>query len=220
MVGYSTLPAELKYLIHEHCDARTLAALLQVDKVNNKVALKTLQRKLEQVQDDHRLKIGVYGVMQDPGEAHWYSTNYVKKSKPVCVAEFNLESVSESSSEDERDDQGINVEMSEDDEFVQVYVQVVYCFARRVNLTLMKSVQRVHKNLLTNDNKKGRMYMMNKKECSCRMTLERADDNEPERNRFGEFVQRYKVGVSELKMNSAFLFDKVQRSQPSALIVM
>lgn len=106
------------------------------------------------------------------------------------------------------------VEMSEDDEFTQIVVQISIGLDRCQNLPLpvIRRAQRIHRSW-----DPGEDRIIQNKELSYRIRVDPAVSG-PRRNEFNEVVHPFKVTISEIAFNTAYLLDRLDSVSDSSTI--
>lgn len=231
---FDELPAEIRYLVLDHCDAHSLARLMLVNREMNCFVKNALASFMTRGLGD-KMILGVQPVYETDS-ARWFEPGLVLNNNnrdfhyDMFPSHYSSQPVSRSQSpepeeppeQDKHDlsaqsmlciDTGANnneaiVEIDNDFDFTQVYLMV----GLNVNnhpTTIFKTAQRIHRTW----SEQGDEYLVHNKECTYKVKVEKMDPDYD-----NEMSQSYRIRIPEFVANSAFLLSKIQDVRPTSVI--
>lgn len=231
MFDFAKLPLEIQYTILGHCDSRTVCSLLAVCRGMNRLVEDMMSHKIQQFvgrsAGEPKQSIGnnnrgvLIRVFTPDNELlnnrnYWLDTCYVctARNQNSCPSSSFVVGPSRVWRESGAEGYETLIEMSEDDEFTQIVLQISIGLDRCQNLPLpvIRRAQRIHKNWNPCEDR-----IIHNKELTYRLRVDPIITG-PRRNEFNELVHPFKVTISEIAFNTAYLLDRLDSVRDSSTI--
>lgn len=227
---FAELPLEIQYTILEMCDFRTICSLMAVCQGMNTLTENMMAYKVRQLlgpsyheedSDSPSSNRGILIRIFPPDNEllnnrnYWLDTSYLntdtRNEFSIPYSYFVVGSFQNTNLL-----QGYEtfIEMSQDDEFVQIILQVSIALSNCENLPLqvIRKVQRIYKDWTPGENR-----LIKNKELTYSIRVENVG-NQPRQNEFGEIVYPFKVIISQISFNTAYLLDRLDSVKNSSTI--